>query len=658
MPRRRKTPTKRSRQPKLRCEPNPSHGWHETWVLAFLAASLVALNVYYNSEAMDVSLIPRLFGLLAVQLAAVLLLLVPYSARRMDFTVLKDPLVICYGAYTAVSFASLTLALNPATGFTDAFKTFGAWMVLCLVCLLLPTLPRWRERFLQVISMGAALSVAWGFYEMLSIWGIGLHDRSAMANVTATMANVNLYASFLILGIPFLLCAVAVLTGWWRVFTAIASVLAILMVVLLQTRAAYFGLAGSLVAAAVLAVIFGPALGIGRRGRVALGVLVLLLPLAVAAFFVWAPESNPLAARLRSISAGAEDTTLGARLMAWKITLQMIADHFPLGVGTGNFTVRLDEYFNAETDFRGETTNWIYPHNDYLWVLVEQGLAGFAAFLGIFIIAFWHALTALRRPTSPAAARLALAVIMVLVAYLLNSFFDFPLARVNHQIYLAAALAVAVLLARETRGVHHSPVSTPYSRWVPATAVPVILVLALGITYARAAIKQEYYLSVALELQREEMWEAALRVIRGASTWWKTTDPFASPWAYREAVILERLGRKQETLLALQRAYEQNPNRIHVINDLGIAYAEAGRFDEAIALFTKTVERYPHQIDCVENLALCHMDRNDYASALAVLEGIPEEKRTESIREKLERCRRELGQTGGEPASAGLETAP
>ena len=45
--------------------------------------------------------------------------------------------------------------------------------------------------------------------------------------------------------------------------------------------------------------------------------------------------------------------------MAWKITLRMIADHFPWGVGTGNFTVRLDEYFNAETDFRGEGTNWM-----------------------------------------------------------------------------------------------------------------------------------------------------------------------------------------------------------------------------------------------------------------------------------------------------------
>ena len=65
----------------------------------------------------------------------------------------------------------------------------------------------------------------------------------------------------------------------------------------------------------------------------------------------------------------------------------------------------------------------------------------------------------------------------------------------------------------------------------------------------------------------------------------------------------------------------------------------AGRFDEAIALLSKTVERYPNQIDSAENLGQCYMDSLNFAKAIEVFEAIPEEKRTDSIRSKLETSR-------------------
>lgn len=610
------------------------------WVLCLLLGLLVAMNVYSDDHALDTSLIPRLRGLCLTLSAAVVLLVLPVTARRLDLSVLRDPLVVCYALFSAICFGTLLFALNPTAGFTDAFKTFGALVFLCLLCLLLPTIPRWRERLLQILLCGALLSTGWGYYEMMKYLGWGLHSRGEMAAVRGTMSNENLYAGFLAIAFPLCLVGAIVLRKWWRLLAGATALLTALMVVLVQTRAAYLGLAASLGAAAVLAIVFAARLGIGRRTRLALVWALVAAPLALAAFYFLAPEANPLAVRLRLTAEGTGDASFGGRVMAWAITLQMIADHFPLGVGTGNFTMRLDEYFNAQTDFHGVGANWIYPHNDILWVLVEEGLAGLLAFAGLFLIALWHCFTVLRRSGSKEDAWLAVAVIMVLLAYLMDSAFGFPLARVSHQLYLATAFALAVLLARE--GSREKAAVLPaksYPFRLLAGAVPALVVLMLGFTYSRVAIKQEFYLSAVFALEAEKMWPAALRVLRAAASPWKTTDVFANPWAYHEARVLKQIGTTEEVLEALERAYAQNPNRIHVINDLGTHYARVGRFADAIALLTETVKRYPHQIGCIENLAQCYIDQDDYASALRIFEKIPEDKRTEAIRTKIAACR-------------------
>jgi O-antigen ligase len=639
----------------------PKHGM---WRLGFLTLLLIGLNFYEDANAMDLSLIPRLFALLVVLGLCTLALARPSLRRQMDVGILRDPLVLCYAAYAAICFGTLALALNPTAGFTDAFKTFGAFVLVTQLCLLLPGMPNWKERLLQIVVCAALASTALGFYQYVTQLGPGLHTRAAVsAVVLGSMANVNLYAGFLILLIPFCLCGAMALRGWWRVAAVIANIATACMVVLLQTRAAYLGLAGSLAIVAVLSITFAPRLGIMPRTRWLFLTTTLLAPCAIGAFILLAPESNALAARLRSMFEGGGDSSLGARLMAWKITLRMIADHFPWGVGTGNFTVRLDEYFNAQTDFRGEGTNWIYPHNDFLWVLVEQGLLGMAAFAGLFVLGAWHGFAVLRRsPSTTMDCWMAIGVLMALGTYLMNSIFDFPLARVNHQIYLAMYLATSVLLSRETRPSKAQTKITPQPRPLLWLAVPTLVILLLGISYSRAAIRQELNLSIALEAAAIEKWNASLKFVQRASTPWKTLDPFATPLAFHEATALIHLNREPEALKALEKAYKANPNRIHIINDLGSYYARAGRFREAIDLLTTTAQRYPNQIDCVENLGLCYMDSGDYATAVKVFEGIPEEKRTVSIRSKLDMARiiaeKNARRQSPEPTPLSSQTAP
>ena len=609
---------------------------------AVLLLLLAGLNIYEDPYALDLSLVPRLFGLLLVLAGAVVFLALSPAADQWNLRPLANPVVVCYGLYVAITFGSLGYALNASAGFTEVFKAYGCFVFLCMLCAWLPTVSTWREKLLQAVVCGLALSAGLGWYEFFTHFGVTLPSRGAIAaSVLGGMSNVNLYAGFLALALPVCVSALFFLKGWWRWGAIVVSLAVFSMVVLLQTRSAYLGLAGSSAVALILVVVFARRLGITQRMRWWVAAVGGLMAAGVLVFVACAPESNPVALRLRTFLTGGADATLGARFMAWKITLQMIADHFPWGVGPGNFTVRLDEYFNAGTDFRGEGTNWIHPHNDYLAVLAEQGLAGILAYLGIFLSAAWNCLCVLRSENSRIDGWLAIGILAALVAYLLDSAFNFPLARVNHQVYLAAFLAVSVLLVAQPRTNPPAPKNKKVFgvRWA---FWPIFGILVVGILYSRAAIQQEFKVFLAMTSAEMGKWKASLVFAREASTPWKTLDPFATPTAYHEAKAWTNLGHPKEALEALERAYKHNPNRIHIINDLGSEYAIVGRFAEAIKLLSTTVRRYPNQVDSAENLGQCYMDSGNFVKAIETFEAIPEDKREASVRTKLEKARSHL----------------
>jgi O-antigen ligase len=197
----------------------------------------------------------------------------------------------------------------------------------------------------------------------------------------------------------------------------------------------------------------------------------------------------------------------GGRLMIWGLTGRMIADHPVTGVGAGNFTVRFHEYFGGDDlDFSNVHTNWVQPHNDFLWVFVEKGLPGILAFLGCFVLAGAAVRTILAQHVRQEDRRLTLAAAASLVAYATLSCFDFPLERVNHQVHLAVTLAALTVLKHGIR-----------PAVVPATAslaggsrtgwwavVPLVLVIGgLGIAYSRAAIEQEKQVILARRAWRQ-----------------------------------------------------------------------------------------------------------------------------------------------------------
>lgn len=560
--------------------------------IAFFGFLLVVLNWIVGFRIYDVSLLPRLLALVVFLAVAVTCCARPAVRKRFDFSILWNPVVACFGLYALLTASSLLFAINPTAGFNDLFRTVGAFVVLCLSCLILSATPHWPVLLVRIVSAAALGASAVGYFQIFSKFGIGVPTRAEAEAVTGLMSNVNLFAGFLNLLVPFCLCGIFIQRGMWRVTSAICGLATIFLIVLLQSRAAYIGLGVGLFVAGASIILFGRNLGIAlsRRG-LAFGAVAAFL--MIAAVTVAITTDSPVGQRARTIFTGDFSRIDGGRLMVWGLTLEMIRDHFFTGVGAGNFTIRMHEYLGRPgRDFTSILTNWAQPHNDFLWVFAEKGILGFLVFIALFFAAFFRGLAALRTGMERESAWITLFALTALAAYATASCFDFPLERINQQVYFAVILSILVVAGHRTKE------SRRMFFWpLGLAAAFAVAMLVLGSIYAIAAIRQEYHVNLARRAIRHGDYPGAILQARLAATPWKTLDPVATPIVFLEGYAHWKSGNTAEALPLLQLARQANPNRLYILQSLGEVYLELGYINEAIECLDLAAHRYPNEVE-------------------------------------------------------------
>jgi O-antigen ligase len=89
-------------------------------------------------------------------------------------------------------------------------------------------------------------------------------------------------------------------------------------------------------------------------------------------------------------SSGVTKTSIGARLLMWKASLNLFLSHPVFGVGTGDYKTALAELV-ASGALPPFIQKFNQPHNMYLFTLVTHGSIGFSALLFIFYRVFRYA---------------------------------------------------------------------------------------------------------------------------------------------------------------------------------------------------------------------------------------------------------------------------
>lgn len=372
--------------------------------------------------------------LLLVTAAAAVVQLLPRGERGGRKPVL-DPLLAPLMLYGAVLFVSSLGAAR--IGLSDgALVEHLKGVLLFLVVTNLITSPRVLRRFVWMLVLSGAFLGTISVFQVLTgayaedFGGFGHVKISEIVlgvrepRIAGSLSDPNFYAQILAMLVPL------ALYGLWDEPSPLRK-----------------AVAGYALAVCMAAAVFT----YSRGGAIALGLVLLLALLhrrvrpkfvllgllALAPFALSVPQG--FAGRLDTLvqlGASADESVLGRedssfrdrrRLMT--VAWEMFSDHPVLGVGAGNFS----ENFDAYADHIGMSVSSFekfgrqhFPHNLYLQIAAETGIAGLMAFASIIAATLISLRTAYRSFIHAGAIRSAhmvFSIFLALVAYLTTSLF-------------------------------------------------------------------------------------------------------------------------------------------------------------------------------------------------------------------------------------------
>lgn len=415
--------------------------------MAVTAAAAAERPHTWGDHALDVARIGAIFTLVAstmstaaTSVGSAVFVLAVLSSGRMHYVVrdgwhsLAGKAVLAFAGWVLVS------GLWSAVDMGAALRDFWAWRKLLFLFLVLPlfTEAAWKHRALVTLFYVSAVAVALSFVSIAmhvqfrhgepGVMGIVLTNHSAQGITFAIAAAAGFYLATEARG-----------ARRW-IYAAIAAALVLNVLFFGQGRTAYLAIVGITLCWAVLR-------GGVRYVTVASMALVVLL----ASAYAFSPTFHGRVMKgwheLQAASAPLKgETSIGVRVVFARNTLALIAERPLFGYGLGSFKPVYAGYVDARSS-GFDALHAGDPHNQYLYVVFEQGLIGLAIFLGMMITLFRSF------PRDPYGHLAACALTAWIIGCLFNSHFrTFP---EGHFYALAIAILGATAAGRARVSDHH-----------------------------------------------------------------------------------------------------------------------------------------------------------------------------------------------------------
>jgi O-antigen ligase len=172
------------------------------------------------------------------------------------------------------------------------------------------------------------------------------------------------------------------------------------------------------------------------------GLLLILILIGSASFF--GGESSVV----RSIGLDSQSDISNGRGHFWKTTLQIILHNPIFGVGFDAFGMAFTRYDTWNGTLRIEQA-----HNEYLQMLAEGGILGFACLAAFIYFLFKQGLRIIRRSEDRFRSGVAVGALAGCFGILIHSFFDFPLRTPSNAFFFLTLASLATIAT------FYSPVS-------------------------------------------------------------------------------------------------------------------------------------------------------------------------------------------------------
>lgn len=465
------------------------------------------------------------------------------------------------------------------------------------------------RRLLGVAAVGGLLVCVYAFLQRAGRDPVSWQEEGA--RVFSFLGNPTYLAGYLVLLIPLMIAAGLPPSegreaqgGLWR--RRVSSVFFLLV-------------AGLMLLSLYLTVSLSPIIGLGLGAALALALGIvrnwgnfrtvhvvgfLLAGLIAAGLFVGVYYRLPVTQQRRiSTVLHLKDPYGEERSLLRQAGVDLFREHPVFGTGYGTYRIysleRLAPGWYA--DLGGSTQKMLVPnyaHNEYIQVLAGTGVIGGAIFFAMIGLAYWVGLRAALRHVSPDWARLAVAVVAGMSAFLFQNFFGVTFRQPGTVTFFWLSLGFLTVAGAGVGTAEGEQADPRVRQWhfkkrsagaVASVAVAlacVVLLLGsvlLGQVRAGALVKRAD--SAAKRGRFDTAGMLAEQAIKA--------DPYSVLAYYVGAYAWGSLGDHEKSLEANKKALSLLPGNASVYYNIGVNYKELGRFEEAREAFERAIELMP-----------------------------------------------------------------
>lgn len=535
---------------------------------------------------------------------------------RLSTTFLQSKYALCFWVFLFSGLLASFLAINPVEAYWMIAKDFLFMALMILLPAVFEYLSNWQAYFFKGFLVAVLMSSLIGFYQLKQEVDLITVQDLDLYSLNSTFSHRNLWAAFLVLSLPFIAYSLYSFRNFWRVLGIILLANNLFWIYFLESRSSWLALG-------VFGISFILFWALGKSqfrisalfNRVAALILGLILLIGFGFYYISAQDelqAQELGFDMKLENASEKSFTVQERVLLWKGTGLMIQDNSLLGVGPGNWKIHFPKYGSDIWRARQGLVQFQRPHNDFLWVLSEQGFIGGISYLFMFLTMIFLGLKNQEKRKLDKKERILNRLILAgIMAYLAISFFSFPKERIAHQWILFVFFSMLIYYFFKDKEKlrirkNWAQVFLSFSLLVGGFCYWIGLERWMGEIYTKTILS---YNSTA---QWQQMSGLSNRVKQ--SPFYKM-DPSSVPISFYEGLAELNQNYSNRALELFEEAEKVHPNMIHVLNNIAAAHVINKDFDEAIKFYQKALTISPKYQDGILNMVATYFNANRVGEA-------------------------------------------
>ena len=367
-----------------------------------------------------------------------------YGEKTFFRQVMLSPLSIVWGILVIFMGLSITWSINP----TEGIVTWNRWIVvftgMILSCILIAKENK-SFKALVICTLTIATINVLACIVCYYVFDVHISQRNNL-KLNGFYGNKNIFAVAMLFKLPFLYYAFIRYRRFVKWYSLALIFLVCFCLVILSTRSSFIGLALQLIILAA----YGIYSWFRFKNRTFVK-LSLIAAVAIVGFIIGdlfieynfnhfskiKTNNYTIDARIGSIAEGNSK----GRLVIWKNTSEIIKQSPWTGYGVGNHKLAI---MKVECAKKADYIVSDHAHNDFLEMFSELGIFGFLLYVTTYVVSAIMCIRQILTSKHEVHRLIALVAACLLVTYMNDAMFNFPLERADCQIYLIIGVALVI----------------------------------------------------------------------------------------------------------------------------------------------------------------------------------------------------------------------